>query len=44
MDARDETSAIGSYFSDIGSYFEKDIHDRLMIGLLALRELRSRGG
>ncbi len=39
LDAADGNRAISAYFGSVAEYCQKDIHDKLMIGLLALREV-----
>ena len=39
LDADDGNREISAYFGAVAEYFQKDIHDKLMIGLLALREV-----
>ena len=39
LDADDGNREISAYFGSVAEYFQKDIHDKLMIGLLALREV-----
>jgi hypothetical protein len=39
LDAVDGNREISAYFGSVAEYFQKDIHDKIMIGLLALREV-----